>query len=627
MTKQTVYVEGRRVRVQAKHLLGQGGEAEVFEISRGRALKLFKGPEHPEYAGQPQAQAAAKLRLELHQQKLRNFPQNLPEVVVAPEALAFDRKQTKVVGYTMRKVDGAQALHRFGSRAIRRQGVDDRQVTQLLLDLHDAVKNVHACGVTIGDFNDLNVLVGTGGLALIDADSFQFGSFACPVFSERFLDPLRCELQADQWVTVARANPWSDWYAYACMLMQCLLWVGPYGGIYRPQEAAERCPASLRPARRLTVFHPEVCYPRPARPWTILPDDLCDVLRAWFVDDARGEFPRAPIEQLSWTRCPGCGLEHARARCPGCRPTPAIAKPQNRHQLVARVRFETHGLIVHTQVIHGKLAVVAHVDGEFVRESGQAIMRGDLAAELVFAQTPKATWVGRGGRWVCLETPRAALAVAAGRFGSGLVAVGETIYSCQGGVLERCPATDPSMRESVGTIVDGQTGLFAGQTRGLALFCLGRVRGAFLFANGRSGLTEVSGLTLASGQLLQVHVTFGQLHTWLICAWAHRGGITHVCECIDARGQVIAHTKATAGDGSWLGSIGGQAAVADVLFAPTDGGVVRVGSSLVVQRTFPQTAPWVDSASVLQISQKGLHAVSSHKIIDLSLTTTGASTV
>ena len=34
----------------------------------------------------------------------------------------------------------------------------------------------------------------------------------------------------------------SDWYAYTVMLTQCLLFVGPYGGIYRPKDPARRVP-------------------------------------------------------------------------------------------------------------------------------------------------------------------------------------------------------------------------------------------------------------------------------------------------------------------------------------------------------------------------------------------------
>ncbi|MGB1014863.1 MAG: hypothetical protein ACPG4T_12065, partial [Nannocystaceae bacterium] len=290
MARKTVYVGGKRVRLDPAKMLGQGGEAEVYGISKGRALKLFKGPEHPEYAGCTEAQVAAKHRLDLIQRKLPVFPRGLPDVVIKPQELATDRQGTTILGFTMARIDHAQPLHSYTTKAIRKQGVGDHQVTQLLLRLHAAIVEVHASGAVVGDLNDLNVLVRQQAIALIDADSFQFSGYPCPVVTQRFLDPCRCQLQEGEWVPTSPASVSSDWYAFAVMVMQCLLWVGPYGGIYRPKDPSRRVPASLRPSRRLTVFSPEVRYPRPARHWDVLPTQLQDTFRTWFVDDQRGVF-------------------------------------------------------------------------------------------------------------------------------------------------------------------------------------------------------------------------------------------------------------------------------------------------------------------------------------------------
>ena len=55
------------------------------------------------------------------------------------------------------------------------------------------------------------------------------------------------------------------------MLMQCLLFVGPYGGVYRPKDPAHRV-REARPVHRMTIFHPEVQYPKPAIPYGTLPE-------------------------------------------------------------------------------------------------------------------------------------------------------------------------------------------------------------------------------------------------------------------------------------------------------------------------------------------------------------------
>jgi len=79
-------------------LWGSGGEAEVYDIG-GVVLKVFKAPDHPDHL-RPEDREAAKRRIDEHQRKLVQFPQNLPARVVVPRELARDASG-KIVGYTM----------------------------------------------------------------------------------------------------------------------------------------------------------------------------------------------------------------------------------------------------------------------------------------------------------------------------------------------------------------------------------------------------------------------------------------------------------------------------------------------------------------------------------------------
>lgn len=294
-----VFVGGRRVRPDPARSLGKGGEADVYDIG-GLALKLFKGPDHPDYRGRPDEQLAARERLRVRPQKLRDFPRGLPERIVAPLELATDRRGA-VVGYTMPLVGGAEALQRWADPG-------RTAPPSLFLDLHDTVTGLHAKRVVIGDFNDLNVLVSAGGAHVIDADSFQFGPYRCEVFTERFLDPL---LSSPSALALARPySPLSDWYAFAVLLLQSLVHVGPYGGVYRPRNGRP-VPHVARPLHRITVFHPEVLYPKPAVPLDRLPAGLRDYFEQVFVKDRREVFPRRLIEAL-----------HVSRSAPAARPSP-----------------------------------------------------------------------------------------------------------------------------------------------------------------------------------------------------------------------------------------------------------------------------------------------------------------
>ena len=58
-----VVIGGRKVAVDPSAAIGKGGEADVFALRDGRALKLFKGPDHPDLAGQSAMQHIARARL------------------------------------------------------------------------------------------------------------------------------------------------------------------------------------------------------------------------------------------------------------------------------------------------------------------------------------------------------------------------------------------------------------------------------------------------------------------------------------------------------------------------------------------------------------------------------------
>jgi len=167
-----VYVDGKRIRLDPARAIGKGGEADVYALDADTAIKLFKGPDHPDFTGMPALQAAATQRLDLHQQKLRHFPTLLPTHVVRPQKLVTNRDGTRVIGYVMVLVRDAEVLAR--ARDAWRDFAGASQRRQVFIDLAQTVAGVHRAGVVLGDVNDLNILVRGDEAWVIDADSFQF---------------------------------------------------------------------------------------------------------------------------------------------------------------------------------------------------------------------------------------------------------------------------------------------------------------------------------------------------------------------------------------------------------------------------------------------------------------------
>jgi DNA-binding helix-hairpin-helix protein with protein kinase domain len=283
---QRVHIGGRQFTVDPSTAIGKGGEADIYKYGNGQVLKLFKTPDHPDLANDPHEQAGAAARLREHQDKLPAFPRGLPDKVITPKELAYDSAK-HVCGYTMPFVPGTEPLLALSRKRFRTSGFTDEMVVATFRSLYDTVSGIHDKSVVIGDFNDLNVLVHQTDPYVIDADSMQFGQFLTRVFTAKFVDPLLCDPKASAPTLVKPHNALSDWYAYMVMLMQSFLYAGPYDGVYRPTDKAKRITHDARPLKRITVFDPEVKYPRPARPMDELPDFLLSAFQSVFVSDER----------------------------------------------------------------------------------------------------------------------------------------------------------------------------------------------------------------------------------------------------------------------------------------------------------------------------------------------------
>ena len=623
-----VYLRGKHVKLDPTRALGKGGEADVFRLGARRALKVFKSPDHPDYQGLPAEQSAAEDRIRQQQRKLREFPGGLPPQVVVPEELATDRSGRLVVGYAMKLVSPAEPLLRYAEPTFRRAGVSSDAVVTLFRDMHRTVSALHASGVVIGDFNDLNVLVTSGEEArFIDADSFQFGSYQCTVFTDRFVDPLLCEAAASSPHLIGPYTAGSDWYAFAALLMQSLLFVGPYGGVYRPAEPSRRIPHGARPLRRITVFHPEVRYPKPATSYGVLTDDLLHHLHGVFERDERTPFPMGLLDALRFTACPRCGVEHARAACPICSPGAASRATETirvRGEVRCRRVFETSGVIVHAVAERGLLRLVHHEGGAYRREDGTVILRGPLDPTLRFRVLGATTLVGRGGEVALFSPDRAPERLSADSDGVGPAfdTNGQHRFWASAGRLLRDSPWGAGEAESIGDVLQGQTRIWAGAAFGLGLYRASSLSVLFAFDAERRGINDTLQMPPLRGQLVDATCVLDEARAWVLLALHAAGRTAHLCLAYSRRGALEGTAEAEAGDGSWLGTLPGKCATQGVLLAATDSGIARVeveGGRLRVTRQFPDTEPFVDSGSQLLVGEGGLFVVGRRAVAELRM--------
>ncbi len=632
-----IYINGKKIRADPKFAIAKGGEADIFQLDQTTALKLFKPPTHPDYQGLPQEQQAARDRLQLHQQKLPDFPRNLPPQVIAPQGLATDRTG-KILGYTMPLLKDTDALLRYSERSFRQRGIESQQIIQIFQDLHDTVSKLHFHSVVIGDFNDLNVLVRGNQAYLIDADSFQFASFPCTMFTARFVDPLLCDPTANQPILHHLPTPESDWYAFAVMLMQCLLFVDPYGGIYKPKNPQQRILQTARSLHRITIFHPEVHYPKPAIPYKVLPDDLLHYFQQVFEQDQRGEFPRSLLDQLRWTTCLKCGREHARSVCPDCQPqTPTALNITStvRGMVTVTHLFQTAGVIVAAGVERGQLQWVYHNRGEFRREDGTVLLHGDCNPHLRWWTQGKTTYLGYQGQIMmfCPGQPLQRIAVDS-RDKAVLFAVNESAnYWVQQGYLQqRSKDCDPEVDSPiyVGEVLSKQTYFWIGTNFGCGFYQAGNLKVAFVFDAHKPGMNDRLQLPSWQGQLIHASCTFSQSYGWLFLTTQTQGQIYQTCMVIQSDGTLAATATASQGTAHWLMLLGHQqtlasapgCAIDNFFLAATDDGIIRVElrqGQLLHTKTFLETEPLVDSSCQLLPASQGLYVVKAQEIYQLAI--------
>lgn len=535
----TVIIKGQSFKLDPKLAIGKGGEADIYDL-KGRALKVFKGPDHPDYQYSQSEQQGARERLNVHQKKLPAFPQGLPPRVVSPIDLAYDQTGGKIIGYTMPLISGAEVLLRYADKTFRQAGIDNESMLAIFRDLLLSVEGIHQKGAVIGDFNDLNILVKGSEAYIVDADSFQFGNFLCRVFTAKFIDPTLCDPRTGA-MLIRPHNKDSDWYAFAVMLMQTMLFVDPYGGVYIPKNKADKIPQPQRPLKRVTVFHPQVRYPKPALPLNVLPDDLLDFFQQTFVKDLRGEFP-AKLLEMRWTKCSNCGQEHARNRCPYCATPGRIAQVQVIKGTVSATEvFKTPGLIVYATLQDGQLAYLYHENGHYYREDGSVILTGLLSSQIRFRIQGKSTLLGSNGRMVVLSgSTTENLSVDS----VGLLPIFDAnranYFWLEQGRLFKNGDLAPTY---LGDALAGQTRIWVGPSFGFGFYRAGALSVSFVFDARSPGINDNVPISL-SGQLIDSTCVFTDQRCWFLVATQQGGKTIHQCFCIKSDGTVEASAQA-----------------------------------------------------------------------------------
>ncbi len=614
-----VYLNQKRLCLKPRQTIGKGGEADVFAVDAHRAAKIFKSPQHPDYAGNRSEQQGAAARITEHQKKLPAFPSALPSRAITPMELIYDQPGGRIIGYTMRRLKKTQPLMRYADIRFRQGGVSNQDVIRIFIDLHQTVTAIHHCNTIIGDFNDLNVLIKDARAYVIDADSFQFNGFFCRMFTAKFMDPLLCDPNGKNLTPMHAYQRTSDWYAFTVMVMQSLLFVDPYGGVYRPDRPSERIPHCQRPLKRITIFNEKVRYPRHALAYERLPDDLLHYFQQVFIQDTRSVFPAALLENLRWTRCAKCGASHARAQCPRCfgRTPDAIQTTLTvRGKVTAERLFDTKGVILAATLGESGLQWLYHENGCFKRETGGTRIQGDLHPDMRFRLSRDRTYIGQNNGLAVLQPDRPIQRISVDDYqGRAMFDVNsEHHFWLTNGQLFRDDRWGPFY---IGDVLAGQTRFWVGPRFGFGLYRAAAIQVAFVFDTLKSGVNDSVDLPRFSGELTDCACCLSEQYAWFFSAFKENGKMVHQALVIRRDGAVSACVRGEKDDGSWLGTLYGKCAQGDDLFSVSSNGIVRLSiqnGTIAMVKHFPDAHPFVDNFVRLLPCAHGLAVIDKHTI-------------
>lgn len=609
-----VIIDKQLVKLDEKQVLGAGGEAVVLRYG-DQAVKLYHNPTPVR---------AQKL------QDLWKLQPSLPQQVVWPVAPVYDQAGTKPLGFTMPALpDGLVALTSLGNKNFRAtNGVTVQQVANLFLKIHDVLKAIHGAGLVVGDLNDLNLLFEGTNPAFIDVDSYQFGNYPCPVATELYLDPQLYGLDLTLRPSFAQEN---DWYSYAVLLFRSLLLAHPYGGTHPKIKLLTQ-----RAQQRLTVFHPEVTYPKMALNLNYLNDELAGAFYEIFAGGERGIFSAKALVNYAGelVECPGCKALFPASRriCPACQGMLAFVLPPVKLEagIAAEELVVAAGPVLALRVFGKRLYCLAREENLavlYTKEPGQAAQRKPL-----FRWLPGASYRFMDGYLVVSpagspdlmvlditqDEAKPLLKTTTGRFNGQAVfaTTAEALYRMAGGMLLRGTFKYGQLVERPVTAVqEGQTWFEVSADAHDEDIITGFSRVFREWHWFRVAHNERRELAISQPDANEIVINWA-VKPGLILRQTRQAGLDYLrLDGLDAKGTPLFSQRRKFADENMAGGLysGG------VALWPGADGLVKERVDQGQQVALPSTGPYINSATNLDYYNGGILAVTDNRVWSLKI--------
>jgi len=611
-----IQVNGRTEKIDdVNNYFSEGGEATIYKL--GNILfKIYKPPNHPDFT-EPWRQKAVKDRIDEYQSKLPAFPRNLPSNVVSPTDLILNNKM--VIGYTMQLLSDHVLLSRWFNKKFR-GSKDINDILNIFLGFANTMQEIHSQKVVVGDVSEFNLMVSNADLTpyFIDADSMQYDSWPCRVFSVDYVDPLNCDLDANEIKFSNRHSVQSDWYGYLCLLFTGLTFEGPYGGKFTPPSKMTRDETWVyRRRNRITVFdEKQVGFPKNAMPFGYINDDLLQIFYNCFVQDRREPIPKRLLESLRFTTCSTCGSVHMRNSCPSCGGAGGVVTQtiqimgNVKSEIVLSSPMERTKRILFAQLQNNKMLLVRLEDRIILRENGEVISTEYL---------PKSS---KSRIRVCGK-----LTVFAENSQFSVIKNGEVCYKGQLDVVDNIPMIDANSNayfwlengnvykngdgissKKICSALQRRTKIWVGENFGFGWFRVGAFYSAFTFPVEGQGKSIINDFPRITGQLIDMNVCFSKDYAWIFISHKDGPKLKNKCLVVNSAGDILAFSDDEEKNKELMKSMGSKSAISRYLFVATDEGLKRFEvdrGEFALTREFPDTSKFISDGDVVWVSSDG----------------------
>jgi H/ACA ribonucleoprotein complex subunit 3 len=575
-----IYTNKTFFNVSNKDIIGQGGEAIVYQAQNNTVVKVY----HKDQLTSDK------------QNKIKNYPSNLPSNVISPTEPVYNGRN-QIIGYIMNKVNGEEFYSLSNTKYKIKHKINQKHITEIFTKMLDTLYDLHNNKVIVGDYNDMNFLFNKKDVYFIDTDSYQFSNFYCTVGTETFLDPYLYNLNLEK---EHKYTELTDYYSFATMLFHSLLNVLPYGGVHKQHRTYIK-----RAENKISVFDKDVKLPKIIVPFETLPTSLLDYFHKVFVNGERSKFDKSLLD-LDWKKCKSCKIYFAGEKCICGTVMPGkVIQTVMVNKTCKKTTIFTCKNIIRSDIYRNKIVVLYDNDGELLTNNNQRVSDSDyyvfykgyyntLGNDGVFNTAYQAELLGK--RPVVSTTD-------------------ENVYFINNGNLCR------GDYEVVDSVVSNNTWIECCKDRGFGFYRLSEdTTKYFIFKDGEFGVNYIEGIPSIKGRLVNAKCYFsGDYVSFLYTVIENGKKVKHLH--LIKNNDIISSTNSIECP-KLLKRLSGKCMLKDKILTATDDGLLLCAvnnGKIYEQKLFQDTEPFIDYGCDIYAIGNGVTIVNDDSVFELNL--------